>query len=385
VRVFVLSNYFPPRELGGYELTCAAFARHLLAHGHAVRVLSADHPVTRPERPENATIDVRPLLRWRGPQAGPGGLRAVREDRRDLALLRDQLDDFAPDVVTVWGMSGVSRALLPALRDVTAPVSARISDGWLERRLEYRPAATRARVSEALRRRLGVPTDGPVGHVDRWVFNSAYMRDRAIALGVPRRRTAVVPSGIDVVAAGEPARAPWEGRLLYLGRIEEQKGVDTAVRAAAATGTTLRIVGDGEPDATAGLDALIAELGADVSRTPAVDRDGVARELAAADALLFPSRWAEPWGKVPLEAMAAGVPVIASGTGGSAEYLRDGDNALVVPADDDACWAAAIERLATDQALRERLTAQGRETAAGYSEAATSEKLERELVHAVAA
>ena len=59
---------------------------------------------------------MRPLLRWRGAQAGPGGLGGVRDDRRDVALLREQLDDFAPDVVTVWGMSGVSRALLPALR-----------------------------------------------------------------------------------------------------------------------------------------------------------------------------------------------------------------------------------------------------------------------------
>ena len=381
----MLSNYFPPRELGGYELTCAAFARHLLAQGHAVRVLTSDHPVTRPERPENAAIDVRPLLRWRGPQAGPGGLGGVRDDRRDVALLREQLDDFAPDVVTVWGMSGVSRALLPALRDDTPPISARISDGWLERRLEYKPRATRARVSEALRRRLGVPTQEPVGHVDRWVFNSGYMRDRAIALGMPRGRTAVVPSGIDVAAAGGRVAGPWQGRLLYLGRLEEQKGVDTAIRAAAAAGASLRIVGDGEPQAVAPLDALIAELGAAVTRTPAVDREGVAAELAGADALLFPSRWAEPWGKTPLEAMAAGVPVIASGTGGSAEYLRHGENALVVPAGDDAGWAAAVERLAADEPLRNRLVANGRETAAGYSEAATSAKLERELVQALAA
>jgi glycosyltransferase involved in cell wall biosynthesis len=382
VRVFVLSNYFPPRELGGYELTCAAFDRHLVAGGHAVRVLTSDHPVTRPERAENAAIDARPLLRRRDDQAGPGGLGGVRDDRRDLALLREQLDDFAPDVVTVWGMSGISRALLPALRG-GPPVSARISDAWLERRLEYRPASTRARFSEALRRRLGVPTHEPVGHVDRWVFNSGYMRDRAIALGIPRGRTAVVPSGIDV-AAGERAAGPWLGRLLYLGRLEEQKGVDTAIRAAAATNSALRIVGDGEPRALAELDALIGP-GDRIVRAPAVDRDGVPKELAAADALLFPSRWAEPWGKTPLEAMAAGVPVIASGTGGSAEYLRDGENALVVPADDDAGWAAAVARLAQDDALRARLVAAGRETAAGYSEAATSEKLERELVAAVAA
>ena len=240
-------------------------------------------------------------------------------------------------------------------------------------------------MSEALRRRLGVPTHEPVGHVDRWVFNSGYMRDRAIALGMPRGRTAVVPSGIDVAAGGERAAGPWQGRLLYLGRLEEQKGVDTAIRAAAAS---RRLAADRRrrrAQAVAPLDALIAELGAVVTITPGVDREGVAAELAGADALLFPSRWAEPWGKTPLEAMAAGVPVIASGTGGSAEYLRNGENALVVPAGDDAGWAAAVERLAGDEPLRERLVAAGRETAAGYSETATSARLERELVQAVAA
>jgi glycogen synthase len=85
--------------------------------------------------------------------------------------------------------------------------------------------------------------------------------------------------------------------------------------------------------------------------------------------VLFPVRWEEPWGLVPLEAMAAGRPVVATATGGAAEYLRDGENALVVPPDDPVALAAAVRRL-EDEGLRARLVAGGRATAARYPRAA---------------
>src|SRR5689334_5009168 len=72
----------------------------------------------------------------------------------------------------------------------------------------------------------------------------------------------------------------------------------------------------------------------------------MAAVLAGADAVLFPVRWAEPWGRVAIEAMATGRPVVATGRGGSAEYLRHEHNALVVAPDDAAALAAAVARLA---------------------------------------
>jgi hypothetical protein len=88
--------------------------------------------------------------------------------------------------------------------------------------------------------------------------------------------------------------------------------------------------------------------------------------VADADALVFPVRWREPWGLVPLEAMAAGTPVVASGRGGSGEYLRHERNCLVFDVEAGAAGLAeAVVRLAVDEGLRERLSAGGRETAAG--------------------
>jgi glycosyltransferase involved in cell wall biosynthesis len=92
---------------------------------------------------------------------------------------------------------------------------------------------------------------------------------------------------------------------------------------------------------------------------------------AAADALLFPVRWEEPFGLVPLEAMACGTPVVATGRGGSGEYLRDSENCVLFDADSGARGLAqAVARLAEDPPLRERLAAAGRELAARSPERA---------------
>jgi hypothetical protein len=79
--------------------------------------------------------------------------------------------------------------------------------------------------------------------------------------------------------------------------------------------------------------------------------------------LIFPSEWDEPFGLVPVEAMACGTPVAATGVGGSGEFLRDGYNSVLFPAGDSSKLAAAVRRLECDAALRERVIRGGRRTA----------------------
>ena len=379
MRVLVISNLFPPRELGGYERTCAAFVGRLRDRGHVVRVLTSDHPPTRATAGGEEWPGVDRALRFRGLQDPP--LATLRNDRRDLTVTLRTVREYAPDAITLWGMNGLSRALVPGLRVAGAPISARVGDSWLDNLLRLRARQHGAkRLARAV---LGVPLTGDLGHVQRWVFNSRYMLDSARLLGLDAPDASVVHSGVDVDAIPRRPPAPWRGRLLYLGRIDAHKGVDTAVRAVAAIdGASLRVVGPGEPAAVGELSTLIDEhhVSDRVEIRPPVDRQGAIAELARADAVLFPARWPEPWGKVPLEAMAAGVPVIASGTGGSAEYLRDGENALVAAPDDPTRWTRAIGRIARDEQLRATLRQAGFATAARYSERRANDGLMRELL-----
>ena len=139
---------------------------------------------------------------------------------------------------------------------------------------------------------------------------------------------------------------------------------------------TLRLVGpsDGHLD---DLVALARELGvADRLTSDVADRRDLATTYAESDALLFPSRWHEPFGLVPIEAMSQATPVVATQRGGSAEFLRDEHNCLAVPVDDPAAIAAAVRRLADDARLRERLAAGGSQTAAEYGVDRYADRLE---------
>jgi L-malate glycosyltransferase len=88
----------------------------------------------------------------------------------------------------------------------------------------------------------------------------------------------------------------------------------------------------------------------------------VPRLLRAVDCVLVPS-WAEPWGRVVVEAMAMTTPVVATSLGGTAELIDHGRDGLLAPPHDPAAWADAVEHIMDDGALRERLVEAGRATA----------------------
>jgi glycosyltransferase involved in cell wall biosynthesis len=101
----------------------------------------------------------------------------------------------------------------------------------------------------------------------------------------------------------------------------------------------------------------------------------------AHDALLFTSKWAEPFAMTPLEAMASGLPVIGTTTGGSRELFRHGENALTYTAGDPRELADRIREVARDGVLRARIAATGRaEVRAGYAEDAIVDRIESYLM-----
>jgi glycosyltransferase involved in cell wall biosynthesis len=154
--------------------------------------------------------------------------------------------------------------------------------------------------------------------------------------------------------------------------VVEQKGVTTAVEALShlPRQATLRIVGEGDEDYRRELEALTARLSlADRVSFEAprrhADMVGLYRE---ADLVVFPVTWPEPWGLVPLEAMAVGRPVVATGRGGSGDFLRDRENCLLFAAGDPAALAQRVSAIAEDPGLRAALRAAGRATAEAHSE-----------------
>jgi glycogen(starch) synthase len=191
----------------------------------------------------------------------------------------------------------------------------------------------------------------------------------------------VIPFGIDprLFPVVEPEPRLWNWRLLYVGRLELLKGLRTlalAMRHLPPT-ASLEVIGSGDPATSALVKETIGEPAASERlRFSSCPRPELAERYREADVLVFPSEWDEPFGLVPLEAMACGVPVVATGTGGSGEYLRDGENCLLFPPRDSDRLAAAVQRLAGEPDLRKKIVLEGSSTAERYSLDRVAKELE---------
>lgn len=391
MRVLTVGTMYPPHHLGGYELVWRSAVEHLRETGHEVRVLCTDHH--EPTREPDAPGTFRELRwYWRDhafPRLGVRERAAI--ERRNARVLAAHLGAFAPDVVAWWPMGGLSLGLLEQVRRARLPAVAFVHDDWLS----YGPRVDawqrlfrgrRRMLAPLAGRVVGVPATIDLAHAARFVFVSEAMRCRAPALA----DTAVVHAGVDEAFLSAPAAArPWAGRLLSVGRIDPRKGIEVALAALThlPAGNRLTVAGDGDPREAARLRRRAAELGLAerVEWRGAVAQPELPALYADHDAVLFPVLWDEPWGLVPLEAMAVGRPVVATGTGGSGEYLRDGENCLLSRAGDAEALAAAVGRLAADPALRARLVAAGHETARRLTARAHDEQVSLELERAAGA
>ncbi|WP_369135647.1 glycosyltransferase family 4 protein [Modestobacter sp. I12A-02662] len=198
--------------------------------------------------------------------------------------------------------------------------------------------------------------------------------------GVDPGRVHTIPSGFEpslfeterddvFPAAGRP-------RIGYVGRLAPQKRADLLVQAFGRMREPahLVIVGDG-PER-----ARVERL---VQRSPAAERitsrgfvehSVVPGVLASLDVLVLPSAY-EEMGSVLVEAMVAGLPVVASDVGGIPEVVRDGETGLLVPPGDVAALAGALDRLVADPELRSRLAAGARALSRDYSWASLAARI----------
>jgi glycosyltransferase involved in cell wall biosynthesis len=201
-------------------------------------------------------------------------------------------------------------------------------------------------------RRLGLYRDG----VDVFITPSAFARDRLITGGYPAERIVVVPNCV-VADDYHPLHRAGD-HALYVGRLSREKGVEVLVRAAAASGARVKMVGDGPLRPT--LERMIAESGADVELLGFRSGEELSAAVQAASAVVMPSICHDNCPLAVIEAMAWGKPVIGSRVGGIPELVRDGEEGVLVPHGDTAALGAAMLRLQEDPELAERMGRAGR-------------------------
>lgn len=382
MRILVVSNYYPPLEMGGWpQLTCDIVDR-LRERGHKLLVLTSRHQRERLTAPEK---DIHRVLYPESADRDHYHPHYVLTDRwhehENSRFLKEAFNSFIPEVLFIHGLWNMScRVALDAERLCPNRVVYYMASNWpieMDAHTSYWTTPTKRPwlrlpkklVGALVQKNLLSSAIGQTLKFDRVLCVSKYIQDCLIhQLGLPVQHTQVLYNGIDVNAfSPRPYKRNDDNdlKLIYAGGFWEHKGVFSAIEAIdhlvnrlGVRNIHLALVGAGHPEYVAKMKRQISELDLEdfVSFTDRVPRGQMPSLLQAYDILLFPSTGPEALARIVQEAMACGVLVIGSTAGGTPEILQDGKNGLAFKAGDAKMLAEKIALAASNRELRDCLT-----------------------------
>lgn len=330
--VIRIAYYTDATVLGGAELSLGNLLAALSPRVDAT-VVGTDERIVRrlaSIRPGAGTVVLPPIRRFSSLASLRAHVRAFRRLRPDIVQVNVNVCGASP-----W-------ATLAALVTPRARVIA----------VEHLPHAILTRRRRVITRLTSRLLAAHVAVGDRAADEIARF------IGVPRSSLRVIRNGVAEVSAGTARGGTARPVIGSIGRLDRQKGYDVLVRALPdLPGATVVIVGAGEEQAR--LEALAAELGVSDRLELAGWSDDARSRLGTFDVFVLPSRF-EGLPLVILEAMLAGLPVVATDVGSVSEAVIDRSTGLLVPSGDPAALARALESLLGDAVLRDELGARGR-------------------------
>jgi glycosyltransferase involved in cell wall biosynthesis len=388
MNVLFITAYYPPCQYGwGFMRICEMAADGLHERGHNVAVLTSHYrngPESKPY-PVDRSLSIDPdwlLPRPPGWQFFVGRRARARTAVNRLTHWRQQLQ---PDVIFLWDIIELPRPLLHAVEAggagtavyYLANYAAELPDPYWQF-WSQPPQRWAARLLKRPLRQLALAQLEREGYTrplryERTIAVSDFVRQRLQRVGAIGADAVVAYNGIETDKFFAPLRERVDGRplqALIAGRLAPEKGIPAALTAFGElrrenqlADIQLNIVGDGPAAYKQQLQRMIADLdvGAAVTIRPPVAASEMPGLLAAHDLLLLPSEWDEPLSCSMLEAMAAGLLVVATPTGGSAELLRDGENSLLFPPGDGAALAQQLRQVCRQPEIVSRLAAVGQQ------------------------
>ncbi|HEX2417792.1 MAG TPA: glycosyltransferase family 4 protein [Micromonosporaceae bacterium] len=373
MRVLLLSWEYPPFMVGGLGRHVHALSTALAAAGQQVTVVTRHIPGVPPEELIDGVHVVRaPQDPLQVPASGLAFLVHVISANHTITRVALRIAGGAGyDVIHAHDWL-VAHSAITLREKLDVPLVATIHATEMGRHQGWLP--------EDLSRSIHSVECWLANQVDRVVACSHYMRwEISRLLGVPYQRIDVVVNGVDrelwrvSPAAVTAARLRYAGSgplIGFAGRLVYEKGVQDIIEAmprlrAAHPGLRLVVAGDGP---------YRAELQDRVDRLqlrPAVSFAGflgndLPAVIAATDAIAVPSIY-EPFGMIALEAIAAGVPVVAAETGGLKEIVEPGHTGMTFRVGDPDALARAVSRLLRDQMAAQRIVKAGHRMLDRYS------------------
>jgi glycogen(starch) synthase len=386
MRILFLSNFFPPARPGGYTQWCHEVAERLGGRGHTIGVLTSRYERAKAPAGEK---NIYRLLHLEGDLAYYQPFHFFttwkKQHRENLVFLERTVKDFAPDLIFVWGMWALSKAL-PALAEQLLPgrVVYYLSDYWtsaVDMHTTYWQSPARHWPMQVTKRVLGKVAMSMLAReaqadlkLERVICVSARVRDLLVEAGLPLQHARIIHGGTDIERFPDVRKRDYASghlKLLYAGQLVRHKGVHTAIEAMVKLVNqrkidkiTLTLVGAGHPDYDAFLHNLIEREGLQdfITFRKPVSKDQMPALLQQFDVLIFPSIYEEPLARMTQEAMASGLVVVGTTTGGTKEILRDGETGFTFAPEDAEGLVEQVIRLIIDPDLCRRLAQAGRKT-----------------------
>jgi len=359
-RILVINNLYPPQELGGYGRRVCDFANVLRERGHTIQVLTSDAPYLGEVKSLEDDVERSLLLcgtyEKLPPQYLTDSFKLTQILHHNDRVLRAKINNYAPDACLVGNIDLLTHTLFEPLLQNKIPVVHLL--GF---------AQTGYTVPDA-------PTS-PLYHI---AANSEFGRQSILSQGYPFEDIGIVYPGAFIDQFQMCTLPNLERlRIVFAGLVMPYKGPQTLVEA-------LSILHDADVDfhfqcAIAGaspLEGFIDELRAFVEAKGLenqveflgyLQRPQLIELFATHNVLVFPSVWEEPFGRSQVEAMAAGLTLITSGTGGSGEVIEPGVSGLTFPAGNAAALAEALMSLPKNRQRWESIATAGQKRAELFS------------------
>lgn len=380
MRILTISNLYPPYFIGGYELGCRDVMQGLVDRGHEVTVLTSTWQIQKPFVEDDGAIKVhRVLHHYIGHErASLKQLRQMNPPNR--AKLLALVQEFQPDVIYIWNMAGLPLRLAFDAQQTGKPICYYVSDLWLSRwQNEQYGAIARRRDWKGVARLFLQQCSGlqPSPHGLNFhciQCTSDFIKQATIRANL--RNSADIDAlyqvlhwGVDTQRFKEHNRRDQADktprRLIYAGQLAPHKGVATAIEAVGLLkqqrGYNVKLTIAG-PTTHGNHGEELRELAErlalqeEIEFLGPVPREKLPELLAAQEIFIFPSLWEEPFSIGLLEAMASGLAVVSTTTGGSKEIVRHEENALAFPPGDTLSCATQIKRLLNDADLFEKIS-----------------------------
>ncbi len=369
MKLLVITDSYPPYHSGGYELRCKNVLEQLSLRGHDIEVITTR--VHNYEFQEENNIQRQLHVESQSKKL----FGRIYQDYQDIVFLDRMIKSFQPDIVYIWHVINLSKAIFPYLADTNMPLvfdegGKGLVGSWFQRGAWYYFVEYRSNnnvinlLKPIVMKTVQIFSKNRLKNQWLWpknlqaYFNSDYSLNYARSNRVPIKKTQVIHSGLDIDKFRYIPRARMNVPLNILvpGRIAPDKGVGDVINLvtnlqrqnivvrATIVGTVFNKTYFRE------IQSHINELGLEkvISILPMLSHDEMADLYQKSDICFFPSHQLVGLSRIPLEAMACGCLIFTYGNEGSNEIVVNGYNGFIVGEDDSEQVATTILKLYKD-------------------------------------